>query len=136
MRLRLGRPEISRYREAFAVPGATAESAPTVTWLGVSTLLIDDGDCALLTDGYFSRPGLARIGLGTVAPSPPRVQGCLTRAGITGLTAVIPVHTHIDHALDSALVAHRTGALLVGGESAANLGRGHGLPEDLSLIHI
>ena len=46
------------------------------------------------------------------------------------LEAVIPVHTHFDHAMDSALVADRTGARLVGGESAANLCRGHGLPED------
>jgi L-ascorbate metabolism protein UlaG (beta-lactamase superfamily) len=43
---------------------------------------------------------------------------------------VVPVHTHVDHALDSAVVASRTGALLVGGESAANLGRGAGLAED------
>jgi L-ascorbate metabolism protein UlaG (beta-lactamase superfamily) len=39
------------------------------------------------------------------------------------------VHTHFDHALDSALVADRTGAMLVGGESAANVGRGYGLDE-------
>lgn len=34
---------------------------------------------------------------------------------VSRLTAVIPVHTHIDHAMDSALVADRTGAQLVGG---------------------
>ncbi|EUA40697.1 hypothetical protein I549_6051 [Mycobacterium avium subsp. avium 2285 (R)] len=50
------------------------------------------------------------------------------------LEAVIPVHTHFDHALDSALVADRTGALLVGGESAANVGRGYGLPEDRIVV--
>ncbi|MBD0321862.1 MAG: MBL fold metallo-hydrolase, partial [Aldersonia sp.] len=49
--------------------------------------------------------------------------------GISSLDAVIPVHTHFDHALDSAAVAHRTGAPLVGGASAAQVGRGHGLPE-------
>jgi L-ascorbate metabolism protein UlaG (beta-lactamase superfamily) len=40
------------------------------------------------------------------------------------------VHTHFDHALDAAVVADRTGAVLVGGESTANIGRGHGLAED------
>ena len=44
--------------------------------------------------------------------------------------AVAPVHSHYDHALDSAVVADRTGALLVGGESTANVGRGSGLPDD------
>ena len=101
-----------------------------MTWLGVSTLLVDDGESALLTDGFFSRPGLARVGLGRVAPSVPRIEGCLARAGISRLAAVIPVHTHFDHALDSAAVAERTGAVLIGGESAANIGRGYGLPED------
>ena len=44
------------------------------------------------------------------------------------------MHTHYDHALDSALVAERTGAQLVGGESTANVGRGHRLPEDRIVI--
>jgi L-ascorbate metabolism protein UlaG (beta-lactamase superfamily) len=111
------------------VPAAASDAPLTVTWLGVSTLLIDDGSSALMTDGFFSRPSLARVGLGKVAPSPARVDGCLARVGVKRLAAVVPVHTHFDHALDSALVADRTGALLVGGESAANVGRGYGLDE-------
>ncbi len=132
MRLRLGRPDITRYADRFDVPAA--ESGLSVTWLGVSTLLVDDGSSALLTDGYFSRPGLVRVGLGKVAPSPARVDGCLARARVSRLAAVIAVHTHIDHVLDSALVADRTGAQLVGGESAANVGRGYGLSPDRLVV--
>ncbi|HZA12396.1 MBL fold metallo-hydrolase, partial [Mycobacterium sp.] len=47
---------------------------------------------------------------------------------------VMPVHTHYDHALDSAAVAERTGAQLVGGESTAFVGRGHGLPDDRIVV--
>jgi L-ascorbate metabolism protein UlaG (beta-lactamase superfamily) len=72
--------------------------------------------------------------MGKLSPSPARVDGCLARVGVTKLAAVIPVHTHFDHALDSALVADRTGAHLVGGESAANVGRGHGLTADRLVI--
>lgn len=54
----------------------------------------------------------------------------LARTRTTRLEGVLPVHTHFDHALDSAVVAEKTDALLVGGESAANIGRGSGLPED------
>ena len=43
---------------------------------------------------------------------------------------MLPVHTHFDHVLDSAAVASRTGAVLVGGESTANVGRGAGLSND------
>ena len=111
------------------MPVAAPDAACAVTWLGVATLLIDDGTSALMTDGFFSRPSLTSVGLRKLAPSIPRVEGCLTRAGVRRLDAVIPVHTHFDHALDSAVVAERTGATLVGGVSAANIGRGHGLPE-------
>ncbi|MFZ1164679.1 MBL fold metallo-hydrolase [Mycobacterium sp.] len=134
MRLRYGRPDLTRHAHRFSVPIAESDAPLTVTWLGVSTLLIDDGSSALMTDGFFTRPGLARVVAGKVSPSAARVDGCLARVGVRRLAAVIPVHTHFDHALDSALVADRTGALLVGGDSAANVGRGHGLSEDRLVI--
>jgi L-ascorbate metabolism protein UlaG (beta-lactamase superfamily) len=134
MRLRTGRPDLARHSHRFSVPVAGPDAPLTVTWLGVTTLLIDDGTSAVMTDGFFSRPGLGRVGVGKVSPSPTRVDGCLARVGVTRLAAVVPVHTHFDHALDSALVADRTGAQLVGGESAANVGRGHGLAAERLVI--
>lgn len=130
MRLRLGRPDLARYRDRFDVPAAGEESSPTVTFLGVATLLVDDGSSALMTDGFFTRPTLRSVLLGRLTPDEGRVGTCLSRAGARRLEAVLPVHTHFDHALDSAVVAQRTGATLVGGRSAANVGRGGGLPED------
>jgi L-ascorbate metabolism protein UlaG (beta-lactamase superfamily) len=135
MRLKLGRPDIARYSDRFDAPAADASDL-SATWMGVATLLINDGSSALMTDGYFSRPSLAQVAAGKVSPSPARVDGCLARAKVSRLAAVIPVHTHIDHVMDSALVADRTGAQLVGGESAANVGRGYGLPEDRLTIAI
>src|SRR3546814_11008347 len=44
--------------------------------------------------------------------------------------AVIAVHSHYDHAMDSPEVARQTGALLIGSDSTANIGRGWGLPEE------
>jgi L-ascorbate metabolism protein UlaG (beta-lactamase superfamily) len=136
MRLKLGRPDIARYSDRFDVPAAEPDSPLSVTWLGVTTLLLDDGSSALMTDGFFSRPSLARLAAGKVAPSEARVDGCLTQAKVSRLEAVLPVHTHFDHVMDSALVAERTGAQLVGGESAANVGRGHGLPEDRIVVTV
>lgn len=128
MRMRLGRPDLGAYSAGFGVPSAT--DGLSVTFLGVATLLIADGDSAVMTDGFFTRPGLARVALGRVSPNVARIEQALTRAGVTALDAVLPVHTHYDHVLDSAVVADRTGAPLVGGESAANIGRGQGLPPD------
>ncbi|OBK47200.1 MBL fold metallo-hydrolase [Mycobacterium sp. 1081908.1] len=134
MRAKLGRPDLAHYADRFDVPAAGPDAPLSATWMGVATLLLDDGSSALMTDGYFSRPSLARVAAGKVSPSPARVDGCLTRAKVSRLEAVIPVHTHIDHVLDSALVADRTGARLVGGESAANVGRGYGLAEDRIVV--
>jgi L-ascorbate metabolism protein UlaG (beta-lactamase superfamily) len=136
MRLKPGRPDIGRHSDRFDVPAAQDDAPLSVTWLGVTTLLLDDGSSALMTDGYFSRPSLPRVALRKVSPSPARVYGCLARVHVSRLEAVIPVHTHIDHALDSALVADATGARLVGGESAANVGRGYGLPDDRLVVAV
>ena len=128
MRLKPGRPDLAAYADRFDVPEAQGELA--VTFLGVASLLLDDGETQLLTDGFFSRPSLRRAAFGRLAPDRARIGAALARAGVERLAAVVPVHTHYDHALDSAVVAERTGAVLVGGESAAHVGRGHGLPED------
>ncbi|MDN4161828.1 MBL fold metallo-hydrolase [Nocardioides abyssi] len=133
MRLKPGRPDLRRHASRHDVPPAQ-EGALGVTFLGVSTLLVSDGESAVMTDGFFSRPGLVQVGVGRIAPSPERIDAALSRAlgdaGVTGLEAVVPVHSHYDHALDSAVVADRTGAVLVGGTSTENLGRGAGLPDD------
>jgi L-ascorbate metabolism protein UlaG (beta-lactamase superfamily) len=134
MRLKLGRPDIARYRDRFDVPQAQPDSAVTITWLGVSTLLVDDGTSAVLTDGFFSRPALLDVGLRRLSTSIPRVEDCLARAGIDRLAAVLPVHSHYDHAMDCGVVAERTGARVVGGESAANIARGQGLSEDRIMV--
>ncbi|MET0758171.1 MAG: MBL fold metallo-hydrolase [Mycobacterium sp.] len=129
MRAKAGRPDLRDYAGYFDVPAAAPDSPLTVTWAGVTTLLIDDGSSALMTDGFFSRPNLAAVALRRISPSLPRIEGCLARIGVDRLEAVLPVHTHFDHAMDSAVVAERTRALLVGGTSAVQVGVGHGLPD-------
>jgi L-ascorbate metabolism protein UlaG (beta-lactamase superfamily) len=58
------------------------------------------------------------------------IAASLESAGVRELAAVFAVHSHYDHAMDSPEVARRTGALLVGSESTANIGRGVGFPEE------
>lgn len=130
MRLKLGRPDISHYADQFDVP--PAEDGLSVTFLGVTTLLFDDGDSAIMTDGFFSRPGLLDAALRRIAPNDARIDECLERAGVSHLEAVLPVHSHFDHILDSAEVAARTGARLIGGTSTAMVG--HALPEEQKVV--
>ena len=134
MRLKFGRPNVMDFAQRFDAPPADPDAPLKVTWLGVTTLLITDGTSALLTDGFFSRPALGKVAIRRVEPSLERIIGCLERLFLRKVDAVISVHTHYDHALDSAVVAARTDAQLVGGESAANIGRGQGLTFDRIVV--
>ena len=132
MRLKLGRPDLERHRGRFDVPRAQGDLG--VTFLGVATLLFDDGDSAVMFDAFFSRPSLLKVALRPLTPNVDRIDAALHGVGFGDgrrrLDAIVPVHTHFDHAMDSAVVAARTGATVVGGGSAANVARGGGLGED------
>jgi L-ascorbate metabolism protein UlaG (beta-lactamase superfamily) len=123
-------PDIGEAAPLFDAPPPTVETRVRVSWLGVATLLIEDGETAIMTDGFFSRPRARSAFLGQVEPDRALIAQSLDRAGVRKLAAVIPVHSHYDHAMDAPEVARLTGALLVGSESTANIGRGWGLPED------
>jgi L-ascorbate metabolism protein UlaG (beta-lactamase superfamily) len=101
----------------------------TAHFLGTSSVLLSDGDTAVLTDGFVTRPGLARVAFGRIAPDPEVVRRAVERLGTPPIAAVVCVHSHYDHALDAPVWASLTGADLVGSESTANIGRGLGVPE-------
>lgn len=112
-------------------PQSGAPVAPdvSVTWLGTSTLLISDGVTHLITDAYFSRASRVAVMTQDLAPDKPRIDAMRRRYRIDQLDAVLVVHSHFDHVLDSPQVAMRTGAELVGSQSTANVGRGAGMAE-------
>jgi L-ascorbate metabolism protein UlaG (beta-lactamase superfamily) len=124
------RPDIRDFAALFQPSQPAPQAGVRVTYLGVATLLIEDGETAIMTDGFFTRPGITDVVLGKVAPDRDRIARSLEKAGVRQLAAVIPVHSHYDHAMDSPEVARLTGALLVGSESTANIGRGWDLPEN------
>ena len=123
-------PDPGVYRSLVVQAPTDKPGSLVVTFLGVSTLLLSDGETAILTDGFFTRPGIGEIFLGKIAPDKALIARHLKHAGIDRLAAVIVNHSHYDHAMDAPEVALQTGAVLVGSESTANVGRGWGLPED------
>jgi L-ascorbate metabolism protein UlaG (beta-lactamase superfamily) len=94
-----------------------------VTYFGTSTLMIDDGKTALMTDGFFSRPGKGGLIFGTIAPDPGEIDFALQRGRVPKLEAIFVAHSHHDHAMDSAVVAKCSGAMLAGTLSTRNIGR-------------
>jgi len=103
--------------------------AVTVRFSGTATLLFSDGETRWMTDGWFTRPGPLKLLAGQISPDLAAIERGLADNHVTQLAAVLPLHSHYDHAMDAPEVARRTGALLLGSESTANIGRGWNLPE-------
>jgi L-ascorbate metabolism protein UlaG (beta-lactamase superfamily) len=122
--------EWTHYPAIDAYPGAVR-----VTWLGVATLLFDDGETQILVDGFFSRPSLADLVLGRPIDSDAAtINHVLDKYRIRRLAAIIPAHSHFDHAMDIGAVANRTDASILGSETTANIARGAGVPEDQIVV--
>lgn len=122
----LSTPPFPRHVQ-LQLPVQQSESqAPRVRFMGVSTLLFQDGDTAVMTDAFLSRPGKMRILLGRVAPDERAVDALLSKVRAAKVDAIFISHSHYDHALDVVEVAQRTGALVVGSGSTGNLARAQG----------
>jgi L-ascorbate metabolism protein UlaG (beta-lactamase superfamily) len=106
-------------------------------FMGVSTILLDDGKDQILLDGFFSRPNLgdAILTLGRPKPDVEVIRRAVRRTGMTRLRAVLVAHAHHDHAFDTAdviVAAERTQSrqiLLVGSASVRNVAMGRYKPE-------
>ena len=119
----------------WATPPEPDEAALTATWLGVTTVLIDDGETQILIDGFFSRPTLADGLLRRpVSNDAATINFALHEFGMRNLAAVIPVHSHFDHAMDVGEIALRSKASVLGSESTANIARGAGVPEEQVVV--
>ena len=127
----MAREDIEPFEELYlpAQQGDTPAGALSIQFLGNTNLQISDGSTSILTDGWFSRPSLLSLTTSHIEPDRDAIAQALEQAGISSLDAVIPVHSHYDHAMDAPLVAEVTGAILIGSESTLNIGRGLDLPE-------
>lgn len=109
--------------------------AVRVTWLGVATLLFDDGETQLLIDGFISRPTLADVVLGKpVKSDAAQINYVMDKYAMRRLAAIIPAHSHFDHAMDAGAIANRSSASILGSETTANIARGVGVPEDQIVV--
>ena len=107
----------------------------TVTWLGVGTLLFDDGETQILIDGFFSRPSLVDTVLRrAIVNDAATINYALHEFNMRQLAVIIPVHSHFDHAMDVGAIAKRTSASILGSESTANIARGAGVPVDQIVV--
>lgn len=123
--------EVAAVDPSWALGGSAdiPDGAVSVRYTGTATLVFSDGETTWMTDGWFTRPRPLQIAFGEIEPDMAAIDLGLARNKVERAAAVFPLHSHYDHAMDSPEVARRTGAILLGSESTANIGRGWGLPE-------
>jgi L-ascorbate metabolism protein UlaG (beta-lactamase superfamily) len=62
------------------------------------------------------------------------INYALNEYRLVRLAAIIPVHSHFDHAMDIGAIANRTSASILGSESTAHIARGAGVPDDQIVV--
>ena len=114
-----------------------------LAYLGTAGWEIGDGRTTLLVDPYLSR-------LQMTSPNDDVLPGDTRRrftradaaesdtatidAHIQRADFILITHTHVDHALDVPYIARKTGATIIGTESARNLARAYGIPGDKLVV--
>jgi len=120
---RLIHPSLEPFAAYQLKPPVVTKEGLHARFFGATTIEIGDGETAILTDGFFSRPGMLDVLFTTIEPNEAIIDAVLEQ--VPKPAAVLVAHSHYDHAMDAAVVAHKTKALLLGTESTANIGRGY-----------
>ncbi|OLC44545.1 MAG: hypothetical protein AUH43_18515 [Acidobacteria bacterium 13_1_40CM_65_14] len=112
-------------------------------YLGTAGWEISDGRTTILIDPYLSRLHMTAPN-DDVLPGDPRPRftpadvaqsdTAAIDAHIQRADFILITHTHTDHALDVPYIARKTGATVIGTESARNLARAYGIPADQLIV--
>ncbi|MDH4073583.1 MAG: MBL fold metallo-hydrolase, partial [Gammaproteobacteria bacterium] len=114
-----------------SITARDAGNGVTVTWLGTTTLLFDDGETQVLIDGAFTRVGaLDTLLMRRVSSDVATINYAMATYQMNRLAAIVPVHSHHDHAMDVGHIANRSTAVVLGSESTAMIARGADVPVD------
>ncbi|HEY9162367.1 MAG TPA: MBL fold metallo-hydrolase [Desulfomonilia bacterium] len=109
----------------------SSSTSVNAVWLGTAGLFVSDGETAFYIDPYVSRiSAFSVFGGRKISPDIKSIDTCISRTSGQNAAAVMIGHSHFDHLLDAPEFARKTGAMLIGSESTANVGYGAGLPQD------
>lgn len=100
----------------------STNTALTVHFFGVSTLLFDDGTDQILIDGFFSRPSLWQVISHPLNANQAVLNTVIQDYDLKRTKAIFVTHSHYDHALDlTALMQHLPHTQLIGSHSSLRI---------------
>lgn len=111
-------------RPAFAVGSPVAAGELSIRWFGTAAYRLEPSGQVLWIDPWFSRQGLLALFTGVIEPVKEEIDRYMDRAD-----AIAIGHSHYDHAADLPYIAPKTGALVYGSDSTANILRAYRVDE-------
>jgi L-ascorbate metabolism protein UlaG (beta-lactamase superfamily) len=97
----------------------------SIRWFGTAAYRLEYGGKVLWIDPWFSRQGLLALLIGVIEPKRGEIDKYLDRADTIAIG-----HSHYDHAADLPYIAPKTGAVVYGSDSTANILLAHGTDEN------
>ena len=116
--------------------GALRSGELRLTYLGNAGWEITDGRKVVLVDPFVTQFRRWAPGGADVAPDGLYIPDtALINEHVPRADYILITHGHSDHALDAGVISRRTGAVIIGHQTAANLARAYDVP-DTSLITV
>jgi L-ascorbate metabolism protein UlaG (beta-lactamase superfamily) len=118
---------------AASAAGAADPNSIAIRWLGTNSLSVASGDTTILIDPYLSRPGRLALLFSWYRPDVNKLAPYMAEDGpapeFRQTKAILVGHSHFDHLGDVPWFAEKTGAIVAGTLTTANIARAYGVPE-------
>lgn len=119
------------FQDRIAPSSSPRYDSVRVVWMGTAGLYVHDGKTRIFIDPFVSRYGFLKVAFGfSLKPNLETIQDWIVKTCGGQADAVFVSHSHYDHSMDAPFFASQTGAVFAGGESAAFIGQGAGLPDE------
>ena len=107
----------------------TAPEPIRITWLGVTSFVVQYDDQAILLDSFFSRP---KLGQEEGSSEQGRLDffHMMSTLGIDSLDAILIGHAHYDHAIDVGMVSLETDAPIYASATTCWIAKAQGVESE------
>ncbi len=122
-------PGVAEGAEPAPKGGGSGSSGVNFTWFGTDGWEITFGNKTILMDPWFGRFDTGFFAGKFDPKTPLKVDEALTDQHVKKADQILIGHGHWDHMADIPYIAKKTGAMVIGSETHANVLRASGVPE-------